>query len=405
MNKSTPRVIIVHPDRQHSLQTAKYLQENGYLYKYYTTVYLKKYSISKILYYLAPKSIRRKFDKHYLDTLDDNKIHLKCEFQMLLLSLIAPFIGNKTYESRRKQIIESFNKRVLNDCLKDDFDCLISFDTLSSDCFLPLKEKGVKIVLDMSAPCLLSMVDHFKEDIDRFPSTSHALNEYLDSEKLKWTLSNCKKELTTYDFFFAASTYTKDTLMENGVDEKKIILLPYGINVQPQLIKRSHKTFTCIYVGSVTQQKGCHYIFRYAKELPDVRFILIGAYDHSYNEIPSNCELKGYLSFPEIKQYLADSDMFIFLSLSDGFGFAPLEGMSMGLPVISSKYAGIRDFVDGSGWIVSPEDKDRIINIIKEMKSNPSELNYRKEQAFAKANSVVWEEYSERLCHFITSAI
>ena len=47
MNKSTPRVIIVHPDRQHSLQTAKYLQENGYLYKYYTTVYLKKYSISK----------------------------------------------------------------------------------------------------------------------------------------------------------------------------------------------------------------------------------------------------------------------------------------------------------------------------------------------------------------------
>ena len=77
----------------------------------------------------------------------------------------------------------------------------------------------------------------------------------------------------------------------------------------------------------------------------------------------------------------------------------------MGLPVISSKYAGIRDFVDGSGLIVSPEDKDRIINIIKEMKSNPSELNYRKEQAFAKANSVVWEEYSERLCHFITSAI
>ena len=39
------------------------------------------------------------------------------------------------------------------------------------------------------------------------------------------------------------------------------------------------------------------------------------------------------------------------------------------------------------------------------MKSNPSELNYRKEQAGAKANSVVWEEYSKRLCHFITSAI
>lgn len=396
-----PRVIVIHPDRQHSLQTALAMQKSGCLYKYITTVYLKKNSISFLFSSIAPDSIKKKFQKHKLDGLDDSKVLLICQVRMLVLSLASLFMSEERVSKYRIRIIEEFNKKCLNYCLKQDFDVLISYDTLSGNAYKELKNKGVKLVLDMSAPCFLEMYDNFRKDVERNPNDSNILNQYLQSPKVLGNIIKCKEELSVYDYFLAASTYTRDTLVRQGVDSSHVRIVPYGLP-KGTLIKRDGKhRFTCTFVGSVTQQKGCHYIFRLAKLYPDLTFNLIGAYDNSYMNIPSNCVMHGYLAFDQIKQVLESTDLFLFLSLSDGFGFAAAEAMAFGVPVICSKYAGVSDYVEGNGWIVSPDRIDEISSIIDHCIDNPEMLKAMGIKARERIKGVRWDNYGSDLTDFI----
>lgn len=397
------KVIIIHPDCQHSLQTALVLQKKGCLCKYFTTVYLKKNSISAIISLLAPASIKKKFLKHKLNGLDDAKINMFCQKRMLALSLVSCFLSEGKINEYRGRIIDSFNKKCLSYCLKHDFDILISFDTLSGEYYKVLKEKGVKLILDMSAPCFKEMYMNFKADVVRNPNDSKVLSVYLDSDKVRRNLANCEKELATYDYFLTASTYTRDSLVKNGVDASKVLIVPYGLTQIRTEDKVAHEDFACTFVGSVTQQKGCHYIFRIAEKMPSVTFNLIGVYDNSYTKIPANCKLYGYLSFSEIKRVLQNTDLFLFLSLADGFGFAATEAMAYGIPVICSNCAGVRDLVGSSGWIVDPTDTSKVMEIITWCISSPGALRHRGELARKRVAGLEWNIYGEHLMDFINT--
>lgn len=393
-----PRVIIIHPYRQHSLQTALALQNRGFLYKYITTVYLKKNSLSLLFASIAPLGIRKKFLKHKLDGLDDSNIILFCQTKMLLLSLASMFLSSESVLKYHNKIIEEFNQKCLLYCLKQDFDILISFDTLSGNIFSKLKAKGVKLVLDMSAPCFLEMYDIFKKDVQKYPNESKILENYLDSSKVFGNINKCSEEIVLYDYFLSASTFTTESLVKHGVNSDKIFLVRYGLTQIKSLKKIYHNNFTCTFVGSVTQQKGCHYIFRIAKKFPDLIFNLIGSYDYSYDgNIPSNCILHGYLSFIDIQNIFKRTDLFLFLSLADGFGFAATEAMAYGIPVVCSKNAGVRDYVIGSGWVIDYEDSKELSKIINWCLTNPDELNKRGLLAKSKVTNVTWKQYAQAI--------
>lgn len=401
MSTKLAKVIVIHPDRQHSLQTAFVLQKEGLLYKYFTTVYLKKYSLSSFFATLVPGNIKKKFLKHKLEGLDDSKVHMFCQKRMLFLSLVSHFLSEETISKFRLRIIRAFNNKCLAYCLRNKFDVLISYDTLSGSAFKELKNQGVKLILDMSAPCFKEMHHNFQLDVSRHRDDSKVLELFLESKKAKMNLEKCQEELNTYDYFLVASTYTRDTLVKNNIDESKILVAPYGLthNVCPQ--KKEHEGFSCTFVGSVTQQKGCHYIFRIAEKMPHITFNLVGAYDNSYSNVPTNCKLYGYLAFKEIENVLQKTDLFLFLSLADGFGFAATEAMSYGIPVVCSKYAGVRDLVQGNGWIVDPADVKTISDIITWCINNPDETKQLGLEARKVVLAANWATYSSLLTSFI----
>lgn len=66
---------------------------------------------------------------------------------------------------------------------------------------------------------------------------------------------------------------------------------------------------------------------------------------------------------------LAAADVLVHLSWHDSFGFAALEAMAAGLPVITTKHAGASELiVDGdSGLIVDPADDDEVLAAVERL--------------------------------------
>jgi len=82
----------------------------------------------------------------------------------------------------------------------------------------------------------------------------------------------------------------------------------------------------------------------------------------------------------------AASDLLALVSWTESFGYAAVEAMASGVPVLVSENVGICDAVreDGAGMVV-PVNEDAIANALSEMLSNPNRLKEMGKAAYESA--------------------
>jgi len=77
----------------------------------------------------------------------------------------------------------------------------------------------------------------------------------------------------------------------------------------------------------------------------DYQLVLVGGEDYFYKKLKiENCKLKigdkiifwGFISDKNLDALYRDAALYVFPSLSEGFGLPPLEAMARGVPVVSS---------------------------------------------------------------------
>jgi colanic acid/amylovoran biosynthesis glycosyltransferase len=181
------------------------------------------------------------------------------------------------------------------------------------------------------------------------------------------------------DLFFAVSESIRQRLIQLGCDERKVIVHHSGIDLKR--FKSGHqktgsrKTTNIISVG-FTEKKGLEYGIRAVGRLVDAGYnphyyivgdgglrerlqLLIG--DLKLEDIVTLC---GYKNQEELVGLLEKSDFMIAPSITtdsgdqEGIPNVLKEAMAMGLPVISTRHAGIPELVhDGvSGFLVPERD-------------------------------------------------
>jgi len=69
---------------------------------------------------------------------------------------------------------------------------------------------------------------------------------------------------------------------------------------------------------------------------------------------------KGYVPDNELELMYLNSSLFVFPSLSEGFGLPILEAMSYGVPVITSNYGAMAEVADDAALLVDPYNIDEI---------------------------------------------
>ena len=119
------------------------------------------------------------------------------------------------------------------------------------------------------------------------------------------------------------------------------------------------------------------------KRFPEARFVIVGEsrsasdrYGRELRELVSKLGLKDRFTFSgwsdDIKQLIADFDVFVSASRSESFGYAIADAMLSGVPVVATETEGAKEIIsDPSFGTVVPIDSsdamaEAIIGLLQE---------------------------------------
>jgi glycosyltransferase involved in cell wall biosynthesis len=140
-------------------------------------------------------------------------------------------------------------------------------------------------------------------------------------------------------------------------------------------------------VGNIRRVKG-HDVFikaaaSVAAQFPNVHFSIAGEvlepdYFAELQGMVKDLKLTGRFHFAggvtDLKDHLAEADVFVLPSRSEGFSNAIIEAMAASLPVVATNVGGNAEAVlDGvTGFIVPPQDSDVLATAIGRLLSDPA---------------------------------
>ena len=137
---------------------------------------------------------------------------------------------------------------------------------------------------------------------------------------------------------------------------KNAIIVPNFLNDED--IKKydtviNRKIKKIVYVGRITEEKGCNEIIEVAKQFKNIEFLFIGKLTEGFKEesFKDNLKYLGVKELDEVYQIMSESDVLLFPSYSEGFPITILEAMFIGLPIITTNVGSIHDMLGDNGAI------------------------------------------------------
>lgn len=104
----------------------------------------------------------------------------------------------------------------------------------------------------------------------------------------------------------------------------------------------------------------------------------------------------GFFEDDHLNDLLCGARMFIHLSMYEGFGFAPLEAMKCGLPVVASNRSCYPEVLGDGAVLVDPEDPKAVARVCFEILDDCESADKLSKRAIEKASSYTWENTAQK---------
>jgi glycosyltransferase involved in cell wall biosynthesis len=195
-----------------------------------------------------------------------------------------------------------------------------------------------------------------------------------------------------FDKFIFLSDYMKEIGIRIGIPPEKIEVINPGIYFHKFKMKK--KEPFVLFVGNLTRRKGLDYLIRAAKELPKIKFVIVGK-GKEYRRLkpisPKNVYFIGPRYGKELRDIYAKAQVFCLPSIGEGFGLVLLEAMASGCAIVSTiplDYSGFRVEVGNVGQL-----KEKIEWLIE----NPEEAKKLGKKNRKKAKKYTWKRFIKKL--------
>lgn len=283
------------------------------------------------------------------------------------------------------------------------------------EAFLRIRNNGLKnlCLLFQLHPHPLSVKKLFEEEVALVPVARDSILGELEMNQDQQVLNRLIGESLLADACVVASSFTKETLVENNIPSDKITVVPYGVDAarfpQKEKYNSANGSLNILFVGQMIQRKGLYYLLEAVKRLnsPNINLTIVGRGTIDQNLLnnytsASNINIKISLSQSDLINEFHKNDVLIFPSLVEGFGQVILEAMSCGLPVICTPNTAGRDlFLSGDEGIIIPiRSIDALADKIEWCVQNKGKLSDMGNIAMDTAKRFTWEKFREEIREF-----
>jgi len=217
------------------------------------------------------------------------------------------------------------------------------------------------------------------------------------------------------------SEVSRKRLVDLGLNAERVHVVPCGVEVGPlvQRQDRRGEPIRCLAVGRMVAKKApilCLDAFRRAAErMPNLRLTYVGAGEllpaarHFVKAfgLGDRVSLLGGQSSEVVQRLMAEADVFVQHSVVDedtgdeeGLPVAILEAMAQGLPVVSTRHAGIPEAVidHGTGLLVDEGDSIGMADGLVELAGDAGLRQRLGEAGWQRAKAMFsWEQERGRL--------
>ena len=402
MNQSmdSKQVILANPGVRLSFQQAYALQEAEILDEFVTTFYFKKNAFPGSLLPQLPRKLAQRieseFRRRYWEGLREEVV---CSSVLHELAFIgARRLGlplGPILRWRNAELSRRIGTRVRAKKPKIVMCC----DGWGKAAFPPAKDVGSICVLDQNTGHMTYGAKLLREEQQLHPDFADSISTF--SEEF---IEESRREALEADYLLMSSEYAKQTLLEIGVDEQKIRIIPYAAHVErfsPDLEKKN-KELHFLFVGTICQRKGVKYILEAFKKLklPNARLTFVGAIMGSGRGLePYRKHFTHIENVPhhEIHQLFSSADVFLMPSLHESGVLAIHEALASGLPVITTPNAGsiVRDGKDG--FVVPIRDVEALAEKMEKLYRDEQLRREMGVNARKRAEEFTWERYRKTL--------
>ena len=402
-------VIVSHPSRVLvSYQCALALQEADLLLHYETGFYFKKFGfIDKLLMKMLPEKyaliLTKQLNRRTLAGLTAVKSSPIVDMGVSLAGrmICSPALFQWVLKARN----EYFDWRVSRSVKRLIPTAVVAYDSSARTTFKVAKELGVVCILDQVIGDVRSGNLLLEQEARLYPEFAPSSINY----QKEWAMQRCVDETNLADLILVPSDYVKETLIENGVAESKIIIVPYGADlpkVTSTTPKKHNSKIRFIFVGHICQRKGIKYLLEAFSRFSNanVELVLVGEIIGEDEGVKKYRDLFTHISsvsYGELAELYYSADVFVIPSLHEGSALVVFEALAAGLPVITTFNTGsiVRD--NEEGFIVPICDVDTLFEKMELLSKDSQLRNKMSLKAKERAKLFTWKAYRLKVAQAI----
>ncbi len=403
------KVMVAHPNVQHSYQLAVALQQAELLHSLVTRFYASWKHLPFSLLRWLPPQYRHKIENNLFSKVRRNHPELDLERvstlnTMTVLALIimkySGLISTATQLDLLHKNAHSFQQRVV-DMVQHKAEVLVCYDHFAFEAFQLLANSEVKLVLDHSSAHPQTIKQILDEESELYPELKQFFISTIPG------LEQACQESALADYILVASNFVRNSCIENGVASEKIFVMPYGINADhfcPLSLQTERQDFRILFVGRIMHLKGIQYLLdAYTKlALPQTELWLCGNIVETVptlQQFPDDVKRLGHVPYRQMPEIYNQVDVFVLPTLLEGLSQVCIEAMACGKPVITTPNSGLQGILRNGqdGFIVPIRDVEALAEKILYLYENREICVEMGKSARRTAETYTWQRYREQV--------
>lgn len=204
-----------------------------------------------------------------------------------------------------------------------------------------------------------------------------------------------------FDQWIFLTEFSRQLGINIGIPAARSAIASPGIELS-KYAPAAQKDDVVFVTGKLDPRKGIYDVLAAARQLPEVRFRIMGwgpLQEKIEAQSPSNIEFVSYGRGKPLREEFAKARIFLFPTKAETMGIALIEAMASGCAVISSVPLPFE------GCIVTPGDIPGIVQAIRDLWNDPERCRTMGAHNWTLAQDYSWDVYADRLMRSVENCV